>query len=87
MAIFLVLPTADGTIDKALGAQREQSKLEFITLPKGGYFVSYKGTSEELSALLGITDGTSGAGIVAAVNSYFGRAPSNIWEWVGSRME
>lgn len=88
MAIFLVVPTngQDG-IKKALADHKASNHLDFIDLPKDGFFVSYSGTSQELSNTIGISDGSSGTGVVVAVSSYFGRAPTNIWDWVQSRWE
>lgn len=88
MAIFLVVPTGDQTgIQKALLDHKGRGDLDFIDLPLAGFFVSYHGTSQELSGLIGISDGSSGNGVVASVGSYYGRAPTNIWDWVKSRME
>lgn len=43
-------------------------------------------TTTELSDRLGISDGGSGAAIVVRVESYFGRAPSDVWEWIRAKM-
>lgn len=86
MSIFVVVPTADSAgIKKALERHKELKEIDYIDLPKDGFLVSYSGTSQELSGLIGISDGSSGTGIVAAISSYFGRAPTNIWDWVQSR--
>ena len=88
MTIFLVIPSSDaGPIQKALEDHKAQHHLDFTSLPKNGYFVSYNGTSEELSNLIGISDGSSGTGVIVAVSSYYGRAPTTLWEWVKSRWE
>ncbi len=88
MAIFLVVPTGEqGGIKKALLSHKESGHLDFIDLPATGFFVSFHGTSQELSGLIGISDGSSGNAVVASVGSYYGRAPTNIWDWVKSRME
>ncbi len=42
-------------------------------------------TSKEISDALGITDGTNGPAIVVRVEGYFGRAASEIWEWIGAK--
>lgn len=88
MAIFLVVPTGDQAgIKKALIDHKSGGHLDFIDLPKNGFFVSFSGTSQELSDIIGISDGSSGLGVVAGISSYYGRAPTNIWDWVKSRME
>lgn len=88
MAIFLVVPTGSQEgIKKALIDHKEKGDLDFIDLPKDGFFVSFKGTSQELSNAVGISDGSSGTAVVVAVSSYYGRAPTNLWDWVQSRWE
>lgn len=84
MAIFLVLPASNPA---AVKAELQKNGMEFIDLPAHGHFVSFRGTSEELSNALGITDGKSGTGVVTLVTSYYGRLPTNIWDWVKSRWE
>lgn len=52
------------------------------------WFVSYKGTSKELSDLLGITSNNDGStGIVVAISGYYGRAPTNVWEFVAAHWD
>jgi hypothetical protein len=88
MAIFLIVPIADPhLIERALESLRAGGKLDFLQLPESGFAVSYSGTTEELSTLAGISEGTSGTGVVAAISSYYGRAPTNIWDWIKSRWE
>lgn len=86
MAIFLIVPISNPTgVEQAITEQQKLGKLDFTKLPSSGFFVSFSGTSQELSNLVGISEGTSGTGVVVAVSSYFGRAPTNIWDWVKSR--
>lgn len=88
MAIFLVVPTGENQgIKKALADNKGHSRLDFTELPKGQFFVSFSGTSQELSDVIGISDGSSGTGVVAEVSSYYGRASTAIWDWVKSRWE
>jgi hypothetical protein len=44
-------------------------------------------TTKELSDSFGITDGTISPAVVVRVENYFGRASSDIWEWIGAKME
>lgn len=88
MAIFLIVPIANTQmIEHELDSLKTQGKLDFIKLPTSGFAVSYSGTSQELSNLTGVTEGTTGTAVVAAISSYYGRAPTNIWEWIKSRWE
>lgn len=88
MAIFLVVPTAKpAEIKNALDHKHRDGVLDFRELPHGEFLVSFKGTSEELSNIIGISDASSGLGIVVRVDSYYGRASTDIWEWIKSRLE
>lgn len=89
MAIFLVIPTDVETIrlNNAIKDQQSAGAIKYLELPRGEFFVSYKGTSKELSDLLKVTDGESGGAIVASTNSYYGWAGTNIWEWVTAHWE
>lgn len=89
MAIFLVVPTMSDfpVLRTNLEKQQEGGSLKFFELPRGEFFVSFKGTSQELSDLLQISDGTAGSAIVSSVSSYYGRAGTNIWEWVQAHWE
>jgi hypothetical protein len=79
MAIFMVVPTSEGKIATKL---QETLPGKFYLLPKGEFLVQYAGTSKDLSDFLGITDGANGAAVVASLSGYFGRAPTDIWEWM-----
>lgn len=88
MAIFLVVPTTSSpALEPHLRALQDSEKIKFQQLPKGEFFVSYKGASQELSDLLGISDGSKGAGVVASINSYYGYASNNLWEWLSAHWE
>jgi hypothetical protein len=43
-------------------------------------------TAREVAEKLGITDGSTGSGIVYSVSSYWGRADPQIWEWIAAKM-
>lgn len=88
MAIFLIVPIANPhLIERELETLKGSGKVDYIKLPTSGFAVSYSGTSQELSNLTGISEGTTGTGVVAAISSYYGRAPTNIWDWIKSRWE
>ncbi|MDX9676991.1 hypothetical protein [Pseudomonas zeae] len=88
MAIFLIIPiNAPEMIERELERLQGLQSLDFIKLPTSGFAVSYSGTSQELSNITGISEGTTGTGVVAAISSYYGRAPTNIWDWIKSRWE
>lgn len=88
MAIFLVVPTTPAnTLRDRMHTLQEADKIKFQSLPAGEYLVSYKGASQELSDALGISDGETSSGIVASINSYYGFASNNIWEWLSAHWD
>ncbi|MDD9860239.1 MAG: hypothetical protein OXU40_07310 [Nitrospira sp.] len=46
------------------------------------YFVSYRGTTRELSDAIGYGDAQVGSGVVMPVSSYDGYASRDLWEWM-----
>lgn len=88
MAIFMVVPTEPSELLRPhMESLQQAEKIKFQLLPRGEYFVSFKGASQELSDLLGISDGTKGSGVVASINSYYGYASNNLWEWLSAHWE
>ena len=88
MAVFIVVPTLPkAEIKPGLKAAINESQLPHYQLTNGETLIAFKGTSKELSDLLKISDGTNGPAIVAAISSYFGRAPTDIWEWVSANWD
>jgi hypothetical protein len=53
------------------------------------YLVSARSTAMEVSAKLGLdlADALAGSAIILAVSSYWGRAPTTVWDWIKTRME
>jgi hypothetical protein len=58
---------------------------------EAGWLVHYRGTAVELSNHLQITGPTAaiplGSVLVTSVGSYFGRGPTEMWEWLKTRTE
>lgn len=58
-----------------------------------GWVVRFKGTSVELSQHLSITGqqpgekSPVGSALVVAIGAYYGRGPSDLWEWLKTRIE
>jgi len=44
-------------------------------------------TTIELSNSLGITDGAVGGAVIVRVENYYGRASTDVWEWVVAKLE
>lgn len=81
MAAFIVISTdieqsrLDAKIAETFGNKSYK-------LPKGEWLVSYDGTTKQLAAKVGLDEGTCGAGIVFSSPSYWGFAPTDIWDWL-----
>jgi hypothetical protein len=51
------------------------------------YFVAGRGmTAQDVSDKLGITEGGNGSAIVVTVTGYYGRASTNVWEWIAAKV-
>ena len=94
MAIYLVTPLAHNgdQISSALKAKvAEDDRHELQN--RAGWLVSFKGTSVELSHLIGITSKEPtetlelGSAMVTSVGSYYGRGSAAMWEWLKTRFE
>ena len=84
MAVFVIIPTAnEAQIAATLNGRVDLKKHQ---MPKGEWLVSYEGTSKMLSDELGISDGANGTGAVFSIGGYYGRAPTDIWEWLKQNM-
>lgn len=62
----------------------EEKSLPHIQAHDNQWVVSYKGTSKELSDLIGISTSNGQAGIVVTMSGYYGLAPNDIWEFIAA---
>lgn len=91
MTIFAILmPTPQP------GIEQEIMKIfpnDFLKLNETQWLVSGVGTAIDISGKLGIhrptgsTEAPTGSAVVLATSSYFGRAPSNVWDWFKVKLE
>jgi hypothetical protein len=53
------------------------------------YLVSARSTAVEVTEKLGLNlaDAIEASAIIFAVSSYWGRAPTTVWDWIKARME
>jgi hypothetical protein len=91
MTIFaILLPTAQPAIAERITTAFQTDALRISDTQ---WLVSASGTAAEIAARLGIVDlanpqaPTLGTGIVFSTSGYFGRAPTNIWEWIKAKLE
>ncbi|MFI5399296.1 MAG: hypothetical protein ACHQ9S_27520 [Candidatus Binatia bacterium] len=59
---------------------------DYFKVAEGQWLVVDKGTAQEVSNKLGITDGANGGALVVAVSGYYGRKAANLWEWIKVKM-
>lgn len=83
MAIFAIIPQPNPQAQRlgpAIIAQFESAN--YLVDGGHGWLIAANKTAQEVSDMLGITDGTNGAALVLEVASYFGRANPNAWTWI-----
>ena len=91
MTIFAVLmPTPQQPIVDAI---KREFSADHLMLNDTQYLVSATGTAQDLSVKLGLYHPQKsetppvGSAVVLASSAYFGRAPSNVWEWMKVKLE
>ena len=58
-----------------------------------GWLIHFSGTTKELSDKIGLTgqpkgeSSSIGSAIVVPVSGYYGRGPTDMWEWLKTRLE
>lgn len=94
MPIFLVTPIASNSQAVQVAVEGNIDAADRRALPNdAGWFVRFAGTTVELSNHLNITGqpkgerSVVGAAVVVLVGSYFGRGPTDMWEWLKTRFE
>lgn len=95
MPVYLITPLS--TTTDALNAAVEHAIAEptdRYRLPADrGWLIRYPGTSVELSNHVGITGqppgepATLGSAMVLPIVAYYGRGPTDMWEWIKTRFE
>ena len=58
-----------------------------LKVREGFWFVEAKTTAQDVSEQLGISSGETGAAIILKVSSYYGRAPTDVWDWIQAHWE
>lgn len=56
------------------------------SLGNSNWIIVSDNTAKGLCDLLGITDGSVATGMIVLFTSYYGRASTQIWEWIASKM-
>ena len=91
MTIFAVLlPAPEPAIVNAIKTAFPNNHL---SINETQWLISAAGTATDVSAKIGVYDPqnptapATGSAIVFSTNGYFGRAPTNIWEWIKAKLE
>jgi hypothetical protein len=92
MPIFVILPQNSDAQAKLPAAVSKAYPDAHKKLADHNWLVAGKGTAQEVSANLEITlkdnsPGPTGTTIVFEVASYYGRATTDIWDWVKAKWE
>ena len=94
MPIFQVTPLSNNADQIGESVRKHVAGEDCFELQhRAGWLVSFKGTSVELCALLGITSTakdvkpTLGSAMVTAVGAYYGIAATTMWEWLKNKVE
>lgn len=90
MAIFFVTPISDAAALKRAIKEKIGDEVYFLPGHSGAAFVAFNGTTKDLSDALGITSNDEvrvSTGVVLPVSNYYGRGPTDMWEWLKVRME
>lgn len=86
MNIYVIIPTqpTHTKLDELIKKEFEGYNYH---LPQGEWLVAFNGTSRELSDKLGISDGSNGSAIIVGISGYYGRASTDLWEWIRVKSE
>jgi hypothetical protein len=85
MSVFVIFRVHD--------PQRMEAELDklppgkYLRLREGMYLASASGTAKALADTLGVSDGDTGPAIIFKMESYFGRASLDIWDWIKTEAE
>jgi hypothetical protein len=60
---------------------------DHIQLQNDEWLISADMTPEELSRRIGIKEGENGSAIIFSMRGYYGRAPSDVWDWIKTKAE
>jgi len=91
MTIFAVLlPYPQPVIVKTIV---DKFPTDHLAITETQFLISSSGTAIDISAKLGISDPNNpsapptGTAIIFATSTYYGRASTNIWDWIKAKLE
>lgn len=91
MTIFAVLmPSPQPVLADTI---RSKYPADHLMVTDTQWLISAHGTAGDISTTIGIYDPKSpnakptGSAIIFATSSYFGRAPTPVWDWIKTKLE
>jgi len=94
MPVYLAIPLiADSAPLKEATERTIASDSRYELQADSGWLIHFSGTTVELTNHLGITGQEKGqishvgSAMVIPITSYYGRGPTDMWEWLRIRME
>ena len=94
MPIYLINPLSPEAPKLAESIDHNFAAKDRYALPfNKGWFVHFPGTTVEVSNHIGISKADANEpsdtepALVTMVPSYYGRAPTDVWEWLYTRMD
>lgn len=85
MSIFVIFRVSEP--EKVKAALEASFPDNYLEVADGQFLVVSGLSAEAVSDKLKISDGVNGNGMVFAMGSYFGRASTNIWDWIKAKAE
>jgi len=88
MTLFIVVGTFPRNFETLGQSVAEAYKDNHLRLNPGCWIIADSVTAREVSEKIGVgsTATPSGTAVVASVANYYGRASTEIWEWMKSRL-
>lgn len=94
MPVYLAIPLIeDSTPLKTATEKNIPVDSRYELQADSGWLIHYSGTTVELTNHLGITGQQKGiaspvgSALVVPITTYYGRGPTDMWEWLKTRME
>jgi hypothetical protein len=91
MTIFVILlPTTAPAVIEGI---KKAYPSDYFSINDTQWLVSTTGTAMDVTTKIGVYDPKNpsaphiGNAVVFSTNGYFGRAPTNIWEWIKTKLE
>jgi hypothetical protein len=91
MAIFVVFRVQNPALMRAAVASAFPN--DHMEIGNNEWLISAQGTAKEISDRLGVTDQPpgqptrAGNAMIFSMQNYYGRASSDIWEWIKTKVE